>query len=74
MMARLRMLAALALVLAPLAGCGSGADELLDTARLEETQQNRPHARELYQEILRKYPGTPQAKIAEERLQALGTE
>lgn len=74
MLARLRMIAALTLVLVALAGCGSGADELLDTARLEETQQNRPHARELYQEILRKYPGTPQAKTAEERLQALGAE
>ena len=74
MVAPFRTLAALVFVLLVLAGCGSGADELLDTARLEETQQNRPHARELYQEILRKYPGTPQAKTAAERLEALGAE
>ncbi|HJQ85306.1 MAG TPA: hypothetical protein VKA21_14570, partial [Candidatus Binatia bacterium] len=64
-------LAALGLALV-LAGCGSGgADQLLDTARLEEIQNNPEHARALYLEIAQKYPGTPQAKIATERLAAL---
>lgn len=68
-----RALATLALTIC-LAGCGGGAQELLDTAKLEELQQNRPHARELYQEVLKKYPGTPEATTAEERLRALGAE
>ena len=68
-----RTLAALALAVG-LAGCGGGAQELLDTAKLEELQQNKPHARELYQEVVKKYPGTPEAATAEERLRALGAE
>ncbi len=63
---------AVAIVLAAaLQGCGGGAQELLDTAQLEETQRNVPHARELYQEIVRRYPGTPEAAKAAERLKAL---
>jgi Tetratricopeptide repeat len=53
-------------------GCGGGARELLDTAQLEETQRNLPHARELYQEVLRRYPGSPEAATAADRLKALG--
>jgi len=64
-----------ALVLAGcLAACGGGgAKELLDTAEFEELQKNPAHARELYQEIVTKYPGSPEATKAAERLQALGT-
>lgn len=61
-----------ALVAGTLLGCGGGAAELLDTAQLEETQRNVPHARELYEEILRRYPGSPEATKARERLGALG--
>lgn len=68
--ARPHLLLAAALALA-LGGCGSRADELLETARLEELQNNPAHARELYQEVLRSHPGTPQARTAEERLGAL---
>jgi len=64
-------LAAAGALAAVLLGCGGGAEELLDTARLEETQHNLPHARELYEEVVRRYPGTPQAKTAETRLRAL---
>ena len=60
------------LLAALLLGCGGGARELLDTAQLEETQRNLPHARELYQELLRRYPNTPEAATAAERLKALG--
>lgn len=59
------------LLAAALVGCGGGAAELLDTAKLEEQQNNRPHARELYQAVLERYPGTPEAKIAVERLAEL---
>jgi hypothetical protein len=61
------------LLAAALAGCGGGAQELLETAKLEELQNNAPHARELYQQILRDYPGSPEAREAESRLKALGT-
>ena len=57
--------------LVALLGCGSGAKELLDTARLEEVQNNPTHARELYQELMRRYPDTPEARTADERLRAL---
>jgi TolA-binding protein len=51
--------------------CGSSAKELLDTAEFEELQRNTTHARELYQEIVRTHPGSPEAMKATERLQAL---
>jgi hypothetical protein len=71
-MTRTRRLAAMTLLTAGLLGCGGGAGELLDTAQLEETQHNVAHARELYQELLRRYPDSPEAATATERLHALG--
>jgi TolA-binding protein len=56
-----------------LGGCGAGADELLDTAALEEQQSNPSHARELYRQVVERFPGTPQAARAEERLRQLGS-
>ena len=66
-----RIGAALA-VAALLHGCGGGAQELLDTAQLEETQRNVPHARQLYEEVMRRYPNTPQSATARARLEVLG--
>ena len=58
-----RTLAALAF--AVLVGCGGGgAKDLLDTAELEAVQNNPTHARELYQEIVRRYPDSPEATKA----------
>jgi TolA-binding protein len=55
-----------------LSGCGGpAADELLDTAKLEELQHNPAHARALYEEVIRRYPGTPQAERATARVRAL---
>lgn len=71
-MRRSHHLAAAALLAAALLGCGSGAREMLDTAQLEETQNNAPHARELYEAIVHRWPNTPEAARAAERLQALG--
>lgn len=48
-----------------------GAKELYETAQLEELQNNPAHAKELYREILRKYPDSELAKKAGERLKAL---
>jgi TolA-binding protein len=63
---------AAALVLAiALVACGGGAGELLETAQFEELQRNTSHARELYQEIVTKYPDSPEAATAKERLKAL---
>lgn len=54
------------------AGCTAekGAQQL-ETAQFEEKQNNREHAIKLYEEIISKYPGSPNAKIAQERLTAL---
>jgi len=57
-----------------LAGCGGGPDELMDTAALEEQQSNPTHARELYREVIQRFPGTPQAAKAGERLRQLGSD
>jgi len=54
------------------AACGGGAKELMDTAEFEELQRNTTHARELYEEVVRKYPDAPEAAKARERLAALG--
>lgn len=60
------------LIVLLLAGCaGDKGKELLETARFEEKQHNIPHAVQLYEEIVRKYPGSEQAKQAKERLDAL---
>lgn len=65
--------AILALLLASGAGGCSrgGAGEMLETARLEEVQRNLPHARKLYREIIERYPESPEAAEAKQRLAAL---
>lgn len=62
-----------AMVLATaLGGCGGpGPGELLDTAQFEEVQNNPAHARELYAEIVRRFPDSPAAATARSRLAAL---
>ena len=53
-------------------GCSDDrAQELFETAELEELQNNQNHARQLYEEIIRKYPDSEYAKNAEKRLSAL---
>ena len=60
------------LAAAVLAGCsGDQGKQQLETARFEEKQNNREHATKLYEEVVQKYPGSPNAKIAQERLDAL---
>jgi TolA-binding protein len=54
-----------------LAGCSDDPEALLDTAQLEEKQNNPDHARELYERIVRDDPETLAATIAHERLKAL---
>ncbi len=54
-----------------LLGCGDKAKELFDTAQLEERQYNAAHAQKLYREIVTKFPDSPYADQARERLTAL---
>ena len=69
----LRVLLVLTLAL-PLAGCGDGAEEMFETAQFEEVQNNKEHARELYNRILSDHPDSPFAAKARERLAALKRE
>jgi Tfp pilus assembly protein PilF len=54
-----------------LTACGGDkANELLETAELEERQHNVAHARQLYEDLVRLYPSSPQAETAKKRLAA----
>jgi len=66
-------LAGVTLMLALLIGGCSGdkAKELLETAELEERQMNVPHAKQLYEEVIRLYPSSREAQTARERLAKL---
>lgn len=55
-------------------GCSGGAEELFETAQFEELQKNRPHAIQLYREIVEKHPESPYAVTAKERLVELEKE
>jgi len=55
-----------------LSGCtGDKAQELFDTAQLEERQHNVAHAKQLYDDLIRLYPDSHQAETARARLAAL---
>lgn len=57
-----------------LLGCsGDKAKELLETAEFEERQMNLPHAKQLYDDVIRLYPSSKQAEIARARLAQLNT-
>ena len=47
------------------------AADLYETAAFEELQTNTPHARQLYQEIIEKYPDTETALKARQALARL---
>jgi TolA-binding protein len=55
-----------------ISGCsGDKAKELLETAELEERQMNVPHAKQLYEEVIRLYPSSREAQTARDRLAKL---
>jgi outer membrane protein assembly factor BamD (BamD/ComL family) len=63
------LLPALLISVATLLSCSENkAAELYDTAQLEEKQNNKEHAVQLYKEIMNKYPESPYAGNAAERL------
>ena len=61
-------------VLIQLLGCSDPAREKFETARFEEQQFNRPHAVQLYREIVRDHPDSPYAGQAADRLHELQAE
>ena len=72
-MKRIVALMICALFLLPLAGCsGKKASELFETAQFEEKQNNREHAKKLYEEIVAKHPQSEFAAKARERLAEIG--
>lgn len=55
-----------------LSSCGGDSPKsMFDTAQLEELQNNPKHAKELYEEILTKYPNTGYAQKSKEQLEKL---
>lgn len=54
-----------------LSGCADSAEELFETAKLEELQNAHDHAIKLYQEIVEKHPDSDYAQRARERLSGL---
>jgi hypothetical protein len=57
-----------------LTACGDPAKEKFATAQFEEQQFNKPHAIELYREIVSKHADSEYAGKAAERLKALTAE
>jgi hypothetical protein len=50
---------------------GDKARDLLETAEFEERQMNLPHAKQLYEDVIRLYPSSKEAATARTRLTAL---
>ena len=50
---------------------GDKAKEMLETAEFEERQMNLPHAKQLYEDVIRLYPTSKEATAAQARLAAL---
>ncbi len=51
-----------------LSGCGEDPKQLFETAQFEEEQNNRAHARELYERIVQSHPESDWARRAKTRL------
>lgn len=50
---------------------GDKPKELLETAAFEEKQMNLPHAKQLYEDVIRLYPTSKEAEQARARLSSL---
>jgi TolA-binding protein len=70
-MARWIQTAFIILLLLVTACSGDKAKDLLETAELEERQMNLPHAKQLYEEVIRLYPSSKEADTARARLARL---
>ena len=69
MTARLMLFALCCILL--LSCSGDKARDLLETAEFEERQMNLPHAKQLYEDVIRLYPTSKEAATARTRLAAL---
>ena len=65
------LIGAVVVCLALTACSGDTSQELLETAEFEERELNVVHAKQLYEEIVRSHPSSPQAETARARLAAL---
>ena len=70
-MKKLILIFVMAINMAFSACSGKKAEEMYETAQFEELQKNDVHAKQLYEEIIRKYPESEYAKKASDRLNAL---
>lgn len=70
-MSRSRTMVLCVAILAFTACSGDKPKELLDLAEFEERQMNLPHARELYEDVIRLYPTSKEAETARARLASL---
>ena len=70
-MKRIFMICMIAAALAFMSCSGKKAQEMYETAQFEELQKNYVHARQLYQDIIKKYPDSDYSKKASDRLNAL---
>ncbi len=50
-------------------GCGEDPQQLFETAQFEEQQNNRAHARQLYERIIQEFPESSVALNAKKRLE-----
>lgn len=66
-----RSLLCAVLLMTALACTGDKAKEMLETAEFEERQMNLPHAKQLYEDVIRLYPSSKEADTARARLAAL---
>ena len=70
-MRRIFLICIILLVMAFSSCSGKKAEEMYETAQFEELQKNTVHAKQLYEEILEKYPESEYSGKASERLKAL---
>ena len=70
-MKRIILIIMIFLALTVSACTGDGAEELFETAGFEELQNSHEHAKQLYQEIIDKYPDSDYARKGKNRLNKL---
>ena len=70
-MRRIFLICIILLVMAFSSCSGKKAEEMYETAQFEELQKNTVHAKQLYEEILEKYPESEYSGKASERLRVL---
>ncbi len=69
----MKKIVAIMILLLFLTACSDKAAEMYDLAKFEELQNNPEHAIQLYEKIVEKYPDSPKAKEAAERLDAIAS-